>query len=127
MDQGHSPDGCQVYRKRYNITVKAIAFLGDALERIKSFPVAARRAIGFQLDKVQRGLKPDDFKPLPRVGKGVEEIRVRDVSGIYRVIYLARMEESVYVLHAFMKKSRRTSQSDIEVARRRLADLLRTR
>lgn len=107
--------------------MKPIAFLGDSLAVIKAFPITARRVVGYQLDKVQRGYRADDFKPLPSVGKGVEEIRVRSTRGAYRVIYLARMEDTVYVLHAFAKKSRRTSQSVIEVARKRLADMLRKR
>jgi len=67
-----------------------------------------------------RGNQPDDFKPMPEIGKGVEEIRVREESGIYRVIYTARLADAVYVLHAFQKKTMRTSRQDIEIARRRL-------
>lgn len=119
--------GCKLYQTRYILPMKQIAFLGDSLDRISAFPVAARRTVGYQLDRVQRGLRPDDFKPLPRVGKGAEEIRVKDAGGTYRVIYLARTKDIVYVLHAFMKKSRRTSQSDIELARTRMADILRMR
>ncbi len=104
--------------------MKPIAFMGDSLAVIKAFPVTARRAVGYQLDKVQRGLRPDDFKPMSSVGKGVEEIRVRSAAGAYRVIYLARMEDAVYVLHAFEKKSGQTSRSDILVARGRLAGVL---
>jgi phage-related protein len=77
------------------------------------------------LDKVQRGAQPDDFKPLPAVGKGVEEIRIADDSGAYRVIYVARRAEAVYVLHAFRKKTQATPKKDIDTARRRLAQLSR--
>jgi phage-related protein len=77
------------------------------------------------LDKVQRGEQPDDFKPMPLVGKGVEEIRVTDESGAYRVIYLARRAEAVYVLHAFQKKTQATARRDIEMARKRFAQLSR--
>jgi phage-related protein len=74
---------------------------------------------------VQRGEQPDDFKPMPSVGKGVEEIRVADDSGAYRVIYLARRADAVYVLHAFQKKTQATSRKDIDTAKRRLSQLLR--
>ena len=78
---------------------------------------------GYQLEQVQRGEQPDDFKPMPTVGKGVEEIRVTDESGAYRVIYVARRAEAVYVLHAFQKKTQATSRRDID--KRRFAELTR--
>jgi phage-related protein len=78
---------------------------------------------GYQLEKVQRGEQPDDFKPMPSVGRGVEEIRVTGESGAYRVIYVARRAEAVYVLHAFQKKSQATSLRDVEIARKRFAQL----
>lgn len=74
---------------------------------------------------MQRGEQPDDFKPMPAVGKGVEEIRLADESGAYRVIYVARRAEAVYVLHAFQKKTRATSKRDIDTAKRRFAELTR--
>ena len=92
---------------------------------IRGFPEDARHDAGYQLELVQRGEQPDDFKPMPDIGEGVEEIRVRESSGIYRVIYTARLAEAVYVLHAFQKKSKRgiaTPRSDIELIRRRLRD-----
>ena len=84
--------------------MKPVRFLGDSLERWRDFPVDARQDAGYQLDKVQRGLMPGDFKPMPAVGKGVEEIRIRDDAGIYRVIYTARLAEAVFVPHAFQKR-----------------------
>jgi phage-related protein/predicted XRE-type DNA-binding protein len=89
--------------------MKPVRFLGNSLQRLRDFPVDARQDAGYQLDKVQRGLQPDDFKPMPTIGKGVEEIRIRDDSGIYRVIYTARFADAVFVLHAFEKKTQRTS------------------
>jgi phage-related protein len=83
--------------------------------------------VGFQLDKVQRGQQPADFKPMPTVGIGVEELRVWDDSGTYRVIYLARLKDAVYVLHAFQKKTQATSKQDLELARSRFANLMRSR
>jgi phage-related protein len=102
-----------------------VCFLGDSLQCLRDFPEDARHDAGYQLEKVQRGEQPDDFKPMPVVGKGVEEIRVTDDSGAYRVIYLARRAEAVYVLHAFQKKTRATSKRDIDTAKKRLAQLSR--
>jgi phage-related protein len=107
--------------------MKPISFLGNALESLREFPEDARQDAGYQLDQVQRGKQPIDFKPMPSVGKGVEELRVWDDSGTYRVIYLARLKEAVYVLHAFQKKTRATSKQDIEVAKSRYAELMRGR
>jgi len=107
--------------------VKAISFLGDSLEALRDFPEGARHDVGYQLDQVQRGKQPSDCKPMSTVGKGVEELRVWDDSGTYRVIYIARFEEAVYVLHAFQKKSRATSRRDVEVAKGRYAELMRGR
>jgi phage-related protein len=76
--------------------MKKIQFLGDSLKSLREFPEDAKHDVGYQLDKVQRGEQPDDFKPMPSIGKGVEEIRVRDDSGIYRVIYTARLADAVY-------------------------------
>jgi phage-related protein len=94
---------------------------------LRAFPNDARQDAGYQLDKVQRGLQPDDFKPMPTIGKGVEEIRIRDESGIYRVIYTARIANAVFVLHAFQKKTQRTSQREIEIARARFNDMMKDR
>ena len=99
-------------------------FLGDSLKCLRDFPEDARHDAGYQLDKVQRGDQPDDFKPMPAVGKGVEEIRVSDSSGVYRVIYLARRAEAVYVLHAFHKKTQATPRKDLEIAKGRFRQLL---
>lgn len=90
--------------------MKPVCFLGNSLECLRGFPEDARSDAGYQLDKVQRGEQPDDFKPMPSIGRGVEEIRVRDERGAYRVIYTARLADAVYVLHAFQKKTQATAQ-----------------
>jgi phage-related protein len=100
-----------------------VRFLGNSLQCLRDFPEDARHDAGYQLEKVQRGEQPDDFKPMPAVGKGVEEIRIMDESGAFRVIYLARRADAVYVLHAFQKKTQATSRRDIEKARKRFAEL----
>ena len=107
--------------------MKPVRFLGDSLERLREFPEDARNNAGYQLEQVQRGKQPDDFKPMPSIGKGVEEIRVLDDSGIYRVIYTARFADAVYVLHAFQKKTQATSKRDMATARERFAQLRRER
>lgn len=105
--------------------MKPLRFLGDSLKCLREFPAAARRDTGYQLDRVQHGLQPNDFKPMPSIGRGVEEIRVWDESGTYRVIYTARLVDAVYVLHCFQKKTRATSRREIELARSRFSDLMR--
>ena len=103
--------------------MRPIRFLGDSLQRLREFPEDARHDAGYQLELVQRGEQPDDFKPMSTIGKGVEELRIRDDSGAYRVIYTARLANAVYVLHAFQKKAQATSRRDIEVAKQRFAKI----
>ena len=103
--------------------MKSIQFLGNSLNCMREFPDDARQDAGYQLDLVQRGKQPDDFKPMPSIGKGVEELRVWDDSGTYRVIYTARMADFLYVLHAFQKKTQTTSKRDIDIAKERYAQL----
>lgn len=105
--------------------MKPICFLGNALACLREFPEGAKQDAGYQLDKVQRGMQPDDFKPMPTVGRGVEELRVWDETGTYRVIYLARLNDAVYVLHAFQKKAESTPKRDIDIAKTRYAELMR--
>ncbi len=103
--------------------MKPVVFLGDSLASVRAFPRSARRTAGYQLDRVQRGLDPDDSKPMRTIGAGVREIRVRDRAGAFRVICLASLAEAVYVLHAFEKRSQRTARRDIEPAAARLRDV----
>ena len=105
--------------------MKPLRFLGDSLKRLREFPKHARHDAGYQLDRVQRGYRPADCKPLPAIGPGVEEIRVWDDSGTYRVVYTARLSGAVYVLHAFQKKTQATANREIHVAKRRFAELIR--
>lgn len=98
--------------------MKSLEFIGSSLDDLREFPAEARRAAGFELGFVQRGLDPSDWKPMNQVGAGVREIRVH-VLGEWRVIYVARFAEAVYVLHAFQKKTQKTRREDIELARAR--------
>ena len=106
--------------------MKSVSFLGDSLKRLREFPEDAKQDAGYQLDKIQNGLQPDDFKPMPTIGKGVEELRIWDDSGTYRVIYTARLQEIIYVLHAFQKKTQATSKKDIDIAKTRWIELTRS-
>lgn len=105
--------------------MKPITFLGSSLKALRAFPDAARQDAGFQLDLLQRGLQPDDFKPMPAVGAGVEELRVWCEQGTFRVIYIARLADAVVVLHAFQKKTQTTARADIELAARRYRELMK--
>ena len=105
---------------------KPLIWLGDSRDAIRSFPDAARQIAGFQLWRVQRGLEPNDWKPMPSVGPGVQEIRIH-TGAEHRVFYIAKFAEAVYVLHAFEKRTRRTSQNDLDLARHRLRLLLHQR
>ena len=107
--------------------MKPICFLGDSLARLREFGADAKQDAGYQLDKIQRGEQADDFKPMPSIGKGVEEIRLWDETGTYRVIYTARIKDAVYVLHAFQKKTQATAKRDIDLARSRFAELIRSK
>lgn len=103
--------------------MKPVEFIGDSLAQLREFPKAARQAAGYQLDRVQRGLAPDDWKPMPAVGAGVRELRIRDRAGAFRVIYLATLADRIVVLHAFQKKTQRTAKRDIDLAEKRFRDL----
>lgn len=99
--------------------MKGISWLGRSRDDVRAFPANARREAGFQLDKVQHGEDPDDWKPMPTVGPGVREIRIRDAAGAFRVIYVATHADAIYVLHAFSKKTMATSPHDLRLARQR--------
>ncbi len=96
--------------------MKGIEFLGTSLKSVREFPALAKREAGYQLDRVQHGLDPTDWKPMKSIGQGVREIRIRQ-EGQYRVIYVASFEEMIYVLHAFQKKTQKTSKQDLDAAK----------
>ena len=108
-----------LYRYRYSHTVKPISFLGDSLARLRDFPDDARSEAGFQLREVQSGYEPADWKPMKAIGLGVREMRIREPSGAFRVIYLATLADRILVLHVFQKKTQQTAMKDIELASRR--------
>lgn len=104
---------------------KPVEFRGSALEDLRAFPQAARREAGYQLDRVQRGREPDDWKPMNSVGREVKEIRIRDAAGAFRVLYVAKFADAVYVLHCFQKKTQKTRKTDLDLAGHRYRDLLK--
>ncbi|MCY4361708.1 MAG: type II toxin-antitoxin system RelE/ParE family toxin [Gammaproteobacteria bacterium] len=95
---------------------KELKWTGSSLKDLTAFPDSARREAGYQLHRVQFGMEPDDWKPFKTVGPGVREIRIKEAGGIYRVVYVAKFEEAIYVLHAFQKKTGKTALKDITVA-----------
>jgi phage-related protein len=103
---------------------KPVEFLGTSLDDLRAFPPSAKREAGYQIDQVQNGLGPDDWKPMNTVGQGVREIRVRDSAGAFRVVYVARFADAVYVIHCFQKKTEKTNKADIDLASKRYRDLL---
>ena len=104
---------------------KTLEFRGSALADLRAFPTEARREAGHQLDRVQHGLEPDDWKPMVIVGPGVREIRIRGATGAFRVMYVATFARTVYVLHCFQKKTQKTARVDLDLATRRYRDLLK--
>jgi phage-related protein len=105
--------------------MKAIVWKGSSKDDLKSFPDSVVDNAGHQLYRVQCGLEPDDWKPMTTIGAGVKEIRMRDVTGAFRVVYIATRPEAVYVLHCSQKKSEKTNSRDLELARERLRSVLR--
>ena len=100
--------------------MKYVVFMGGVLACLRAFPADVRQDTGFQIDKIQRGESPDDWKPMKTIGKGVREIQIKDVSGQYRVVYVVDRGDLVYALHTFKKKTRQTRKADIDLARQRL-------
>jgi len=95
---------------------KEIRWVGSSWTDLREFPKDARREAGFQLGKVQAGLEPADWKPFDDVGAGTKEIRIKDAGGIYRVMYVAKFDEAIYILHCFPKKTQATSKKDKAIA-----------
>ena len=99
--------------------MKQVIWMGSSREDLRAFPREARREIGYQLEHVQEGVEPDDWRPMSAVGSGVREIRVQESSGAFRCIYLAKRQEGIYVLHCFQKKTQKTNRQDLDLAERR--------
>jgi phage-related protein len=103
--------------------MKPVVWRGDSLARLREFPREAMREAGYQLERLQTGREAKDWKPMPSIGTGVNELRVR-MGGAFRVVYVAKFAEAIYVLHAFQKRSQRTARLDVELARARFKSLM---
>jgi phage-related protein len=99
-----------------------LKFVGSSLDDLRNFPEEARRVAGFELRAVQNGLEPRDWKPMKSIGSGVKEIRIH-VLGEWRIVYVTKLADAIYVLHAFQKKSQRAKRNDIELARKRFKEI----
>ncbi len=104
-----------------------ICWVGSAYDDLLVFPRDARKEAGFQLGKVQAGLEPINWKPFDDVGAGTREIRIRDASGVRRVMYVAKFAEAVYILHCFWKKTQVTSKQDKAIAAARYRAVVNAR
>lgn len=103
--------------------MKNITWHGTSREDLMKFPRDAKQQAGYQLDKIQNGIEPADWKPMRNIGQGVNEIRIKDEGGQFRVLYVAKFADAVHVLHAFQKKTKKTAQQDIELARARYKEI----
>ena len=102
-----------------------IHWVGDAKETLSAFPLAVKGVFGYSLRRLQKGLFPDcDARRMESIGKGVWELKTADERTWYRVIYLTRIGDALYVLHAFEKNSRKTDQRDLDIAKSRLKSVL---
>jgi phage-related protein len=104
--------------------MKILKFVGTSLNDIKKFPDKVKQLIGYQLHKIQTGQDPSDWKPLNTIGQGVKEIRIH-LNNEYRVFYVATFPESIYVLHAFHKKTQKTRKQDLDIATSRYKEIAR--
>jgi phage-related protein len=112
-----------LYTKFYIDSTKAIIWHGTSKEDLRQFPKNVIKEAGYQLDKIQHGFEPYDWKPMLNTGSGVMEIRIKDEGGQFRVIYVAKFADAVHFLHAFQKKTQRTGKQDIELARKRYIEI----
>ncbi|WP_289022857.1 type II toxin-antitoxin system RelE/ParE family toxin [Desulfobacter postgatei] len=106
--------------------MKEITFIGSSLKDLKSFPAPAKQRAGHELMAVQMNIDPTDWKPMNTVGPGVKEIRIHE-GGEFRVLYVAKFAEAVFVLHAFQKKTQKTPKKEIDLAKSRLKQLQQER
>jgi len=102
--------------------VKELKFVGSSLDDLRNFPEEARKIAGFELRAVQNGLEPQDRSPMRSIGSGVKEMRIH-VLGEWRIVYVAKLGDAIYVLHAFRKRSQKTNRNDIELARKRFKEI----
>ena len=107
------------------ISLALITILKQCERELKDFPEEVRGDLADALARLDEGLNLSMplSRPMPSIGHGVHELRFRDRSGIYRVIYFIRKANDIWLIHAFKKKSQKTPNEDIELARQRLRSL----
>ena len=106
--------------------MKKIIWLATTHSTIKEYPDNVRREIGYNLSKIQHGLDPADWKPMTGIGQGIKEIRIH-AENEYRILYLTKFQEAIYVLHTFVKKTQQTSQKELNIGRKRYIEMLQHR
>ncbi|QTR49519.1 type II toxin-antitoxin system RelE/ParE family toxin [Candidatus Thiothrix anitrata] len=107
--------------------MKELVWMGSSYRDLREFPEDAMQDAGYQLHRLQSGKLPMDWKPMAGIGQGVHEVRIHEESGAFRVIYVAKFTDAVYVLHAFQKKTQKTAQHDINLARERFKAMTKER
>ena len=108
-------------RRGKSLLAAEVHFEGDSLEVLSNFPDEVKRSLGFSLRQLQIGREPtSQIRSMSSIGSGVYELKEADERAWYRVIYLSRIENRIYVLHAFEKESRKTDRRDIAIASQRL-------
>ncbi|VFN03130.1 MAG: Phage-related protein [Candidatus Kentron sp. G] len=103
---------------------KPIFWIGTSYKDLLSFPVRVKQEAGYQLHRIQNGLEPEDWKPVSTIGVGVKEIRIKEKEGIFRILYVARLKNGIYVLHAFQKKTQKVRKQDMDITRVRYSAIV---
>ena len=106
--------------------LKGVEWVKGSRKAIEDFSEEARHIAGNQLWLIQLGREPDDWKPMKDIGVGAFEIRIHKPHE-HRVIYVAKFPEAVYVLHCFEKKTQKTSQKDLNIARAAYVEMQKIR
>ncbi len=106
--------------------MKGAVFHPKAREVLKTFPVDVRKTFGKAILELQKGcsLSIPLSRTMPSVALGVEELRVKDSTGSYRVFYYKKSLRGVLIFHAFAKKTQKTPDHEIALGRKRLKELL---
>lgn len=107
--------------------IKEIEWRGSSLKDLRNFPVDARKNAGYELEQAQHGLHPHVWKAINDWGQGVIEIKIGAEAGAFRVVYVAKFDDALYVLHCFQKKDQRTQPKDVDIIKTRYADVVNER
>ena len=102
---------------------KPMYWIGSSLDDLKEFPADVKKHFGFELHAIQHGTEPAQWKPIPNWGTGVIELKYKDSSGAYRVVYVAKFRHAIYILHSFQKKTQQTAKPDVEIIKARYKEI----